>query len=75
MSGNSEISPTPKKKRDIKVAEIVPEISKTYKIELVFNEKAELVDVKYPSDMALGLLVEHLAIGTQWLGRVITSGE
>lgn len=56
-------SPVPLKNEEVK--------PQPYEIVLTFNEKAELIDVAAPENMEKGLLIEHLAVATQYVGQTI----
>jgi|WetSurMetagenome_2_1015567.scaffolds.fasta_scaffold01970_22 hypothetical protein len=70
------------KRKDVEIKSEIPKLeipklvtSTDYKIELVFNEKAELIAINSSKEMYRGNTIEHLAIGILYLGGLINKEE
>jgi hypothetical protein len=66
----SPVSPVSKKLKAFK-----SEINTNYRFEIVFNEKAELVHINYPSDLSLAKVLNHLAVASLYLAQKVAEGE
>jgi hypothetical protein len=66
----SPVSPISKKVKVFK-----PEDDTNYQFEIIFNEKAELIKVNYPSDLSLAKVLNHFAVASLHLAQKVAEGE
>lgn len=66
LTTNVQLKLESEKTPSIKEAE--PE---TYSIELIFNNKAELIDVKAPAILSIPMVNNHVVIGALYLAQIM----